>query len=165
MDFEGIKNTEFFVALGYVTIISSILTIIIMQIYKMILKKKKVLTQDIDPNKKDAILAKAGRIIALILYTMIYLGNEYYLKHVIVIDGALLTGIISGSAATLTLAKGLYTSIRQYQKKKTVFEKLDYAEEKIKELNAALSDEKNKKNNEAHVKEEKERIFIIEGKR
>ncbi len=134
MDFSGLTNYEFFVQLGYVTIISSILTMLITWIIKMILKKRKVIKEGMDPTEKDQILSKVGRIVALIIYTALYLGNEFYLKHTITLDGTLLTGLFSGATLTLTLAKGFYTMIRQYQKKKNVFEKLKYCEETIQKL-------------------------------
>lgn len=134
MNIDELSNFQFYLSLGYITIISSILTIILVQIYKILLKKKKVITPEMDSNKKDNILSRAGRIIALILYSLIYLANEYYFKHSLVINETLVIGLLSGGAATLTVAKGLYTSIRQYQKKKSVFDKLALAEEKLTKL-------------------------------
>lgn len=138
MNFEGLKNYEFFISLGYVTIIASILTMIVTQIIKVILKKRNKIYVGMDPTEKDVILSKVGRIVALIIYTGLYIGNEFYLKHAITFDGTLLTGLLSGATLTLTLAKGFYTMIRQYQKKQTVFEKLKYAEETIKKLEEPL---------------------------
>lgn len=138
MNFEGLKNYEFFISLGYVTIIASILTMIVTQIIKVILKKRKKIYVGMDPTEKDVILSRVGRIVALVIYASLYIGNEFYLKHTITFDGALLTGLLSGSTFTLTIAKGLYTMIRQYQKKQTVFEKLKYAEETIKKLEEPL---------------------------
>lgn len=151
MDFEGIKNFEFFISLGYVTITASILTMIFTQIIKMILKKRKIIYPGMEANEKDAILSKAGRIVAIILYSSLYIGNEYYLKHQIIFDGALLTGILSGGALTLTIAKGLYTTIRQYQKKSNVFERLKMAEKTIKQLNQ--SNQTNNLTDEEQTKE------------
>ncbi len=134
MDFSGLTNYEFFIQLGYVTLISSFLTLVLTELVKRILKKKNVIKDDMDPNEKDYILSKVGRIIALIIYAALYIGNEFYLKHTIVFDGTLLTGLFSGATLTLTLAKGIYTMIRQYQKKKTVFEKLKFCETTIQKL-------------------------------
>lgn len=134
MDFSGLTNYEFFIQLGYVTIISSILTMIITFIIKLILRKRKVIREEMEPTEKDYILSKVGRFVALIIYTALYIGNEFYLKHTIVFDGALLTGLFSGATLTLTLAKGFYTMIRQYQKKKSVFEKLKFCEDTIQKL-------------------------------
>ena len=126
MDFQGIKNYEFFISLGYVTIISSILTLIITQIIKIILKKKNVINEEMFASKKDIILSRIGRIVSLIIYSSIYLFNEFYLKHNIVFDETLCIGLISGSALTLTLSKGIYTMLHQYSEKKTIFEKIEY---------------------------------------
>ena len=126
MDFQGIKNYEFFISLGYVTIISSILTLIITQIIKMILKKKNVINEEMFASKKDIILSRVGRIVSLIIYSSLYLFNEFYLKHNIVFDETLCIGLISGSALTLTLSKGIYTMLHQYCEKKTLFEKIEY---------------------------------------
>lgn len=57
MDFQGIKNYKFFISLGYVTIISSILTLIVTQIIKIILKKKNVINEEMFASKKDIILS------------------------------------------------------------------------------------------------------------
>ena len=105
MDFQGIKNYKFFISLGYVTIISSILTLIITQIIKVILKKKNVINEEMFAPKKDIILSRIGRIISLIIYSSLYILNEYFLKHNIVFDETLCIGLISGSALTLTLSK------------------------------------------------------------
>lgn len=126
MDFQGIKNYEFFISLGYVTIISSVLTLIITQIIKIILKKKNVINEEMFASKKDIILSRIGRIISLIIYSSLYLFNEFYLKHNIVFDETLCIGLISGSALTLTLSKGIYTMLHQYSEKKTIFEKIEY---------------------------------------
>lgn len=58
MDFQGIKNYKFFISLGYVTIISSILTLIVTQIIKIILKKKNVINEEMFAPKKDIILSR-----------------------------------------------------------------------------------------------------------
>ena len=126
MDFQGIKNYEFFISLGYVTIISSVLTLIITQIIKIILKKKNVINEEMFASKKDIILSRVGRIVSLIIYSSLYLFNEFYLKHNIVFDETLCIGLISGSALTLTLSKGIYTMLHQYSEKKTIFEKIEY---------------------------------------
>ena len=126
MDFQGIKNYEFFISLGYVTIISSVLTLIITQIIKIILKKKNIINEEMFASKKDIILSRIGRIVSLIIYSSLYLFNEFYLKHNIVFDETLCIGLISGSALTLTLSKGIYTMLHQYSEKKTIFEKIEY---------------------------------------
>ena len=120
-----LSKYEYFVSLGYVVIIASILTMIITQIIKKILQKKKVITKDTNATKVDMILTKIGRIVALLTYTLLYLGNELILKNTIVIDKGLIAGLLSGSALTLTIAKGIYTSLHQYFKKQEVFKLLE----------------------------------------
>ena len=126
MDFQRNKNYKFFISLGYVTIISSILTLIVTQIIKIILKKKNIINEEMFASKKDIILSRIGRIVSLIIYSSLYLFNEFYLKHNIVFDETLCIGLISGSALTLTLSKGIYTMLHQYSEKKTIFEKIEY---------------------------------------
>ena len=77
-------------------------------------------------SQKDIILSRIGRIVSLIIYSSLYLFNEFYLKHNIVFDETLCIGLISGSALTLTLSKGIYTMLHQYSEKKTIFEKIEY---------------------------------------
>lgn len=129
---EELSDFKFYVSLGYVVMISSIITILAMQIYKAILKKRKLLTDDMNPDKKDNMLSKAGRISALLVYSAVYLVNEMLIKNEIMIDEALIIGLISGGTTTLVVAKGLYTSLRQKQKKKSIYEKLDDAEKQLK---------------------------------
>lgn len=156
MDFQGIKNYEFFISLGYVTIISSILTLIITQIIKEILKKKNVINEEMFASKKDIILSRIGRIISLIIYSSLYILNEYFLKHNIVFDGALITGLLSGSALTLTLSKGIYTMLHQYCEKKTLFERLEYV--------STIIDKMSETTDEDLTKEEKIENFTKENK-
>ena len=156
MDFQGIKNYEFFISLGYVTIISSFLTLIITQIIKMILKKKNVINEEMFASQKDIILSRIGRIISLIIYSSLYILNEYFLKHNIVFDGALITGLLSGSALTLTLSKGIYTMLHQYCEKKTLFERLEYV--------STIIDKMSETTDEDLTKEEKIENFTKENK-
>ena len=156
MDFQGIKNYEFFISLGYVTIISSVLTLIITQIIKIILKKKNVINEEMFASQKDIILSRIGRIISLIIYSSLYILNEYFLKHNIVFDGALITGLLSGSALTLTLSKGIYTMLHQYCEKKTLFERLEYV--------STIIDKMSETTDEDLTKEEKIENFTKENK-
>ena len=156
MDFQGIKNYKFFISLGYVTIISSILTLIVTQIIKIILKKKNVINEEMFAPKKDIILSRIGRIVSLIIYSSIYLFNEFYLKHNIVFDETLCIGLISGSALTLTLSKGIYTMLHQYCEKKTLFERLEYV--------SAIIDKMSETTDEDLTKEEKIENFAKENK-
>lgn len=134
MNFDFMKNYEFFLSLGYVTILASVVTLVITQIIKAILKKRNVIFPEMEASHRDSILSAVGRIVALIAYTGFYIGNELYLKHAITFDEELITGLLSGGALTLTISKGFYTMLHQYRNKKTVYEKLRYAEKTLKKL-------------------------------
>lgn len=133
MSFKEMKDFKFYLALGLVTLISSILTMIITQIIKMILKKKKIIYDEMEESKKDLILSRIGRVVALIVYSSLYIVKELYLKNTIIFDGSLVAGLLTGATGTLIMAKGIYTILHQWSKKNTVFERLEYAE-KIKDL-------------------------------
>lgn len=133
MSFTEMKDYKFYLTLGLLTLISSILTMIITQIIKMILKKKKIIYEEMEESKKDLILSRLGRVVALIVYSSLYIIKELYLKNTIIINGSLLAGLLTGATGTLIMAKGVYTILHQWSKKNTVFERLEYAE-KIKDL-------------------------------
>lgn len=133
MSFTEMKDYKFYLTLGLLTLISSILTMIITQIIKMILKKKKIIYEEMEESKKDLILSRLGRVVALIVYSSFYIIKELYLKNTIIINGSLLAGLLTGATGTLIMAKGIYTILHQWSKKNTVFERLEYAE-KIKDL-------------------------------
>lgn len=133
MSFTEMKDYKFYLTLGLLTLISSILTMIITQIIKMILKKKKIIYEEMEESKKDLILSRLGRVVALIVYSSLYIIKEMYLKNTIIINGSLLAGLLTGATGTLIIAKGIYTILHQWSKKNTVFERLEYAE-KIKDL-------------------------------
>lgn len=61
-----------------------------------------------------------------------YIVNEIIINKEIEINKGLITGIISGSALTITIAKGIYTMLHQWSEKKSIYERLEYAE-KVKE--------------------------------
>ena len=107
-------------------------------------------------SQKDIILSRIGRIISLIIYSSLYILNEYFLKHNIVFDGALITGLLSGSALTLTLSKGIYTMLHQYCEKKTLFERLEYV--------STIIDKMSETTDEDLTKEEKIENFTKENK-
>ena len=132
MDITFLKDYKLYIKVSYVTIIASIITIIITQIIKTILKKKKIITEETEASKKDEILSRTGRIVALIVYTIMYIVNEIIINKEIEINKGLITGIISGSALTITIAKGIYTMLHQWSEKKSIYERLEYAE-KVKE--------------------------------
>lgn len=132
MDITFLKDYKLYIKVSYVTIIASIITIIITQIIKQILKKKEVITEVKEASEKDEMLSRIGRIVALIVYTIMYIVNEIIINKEIEINKGLITGIISGSALTITIAKGIYTMLHQWSEKKSIYERLEYAE-KVKE--------------------------------
>ena len=134
MKFEDLQDFKFYLSLGFVIVVSSILTILLMEIIKLILKKKKIIGDDTDADKKDELLSKIGRFVALFIYALVYLINELLAKNTIALNESLAIGLLSGGAVTLTVAKGLYTSFRQKQKKKKVYDKLKAAEQQLAEL-------------------------------
>lgn len=109
MDLRYIKDYRIYVKVSYITILASIMTIIITQIIKTILKKKKIITEETEASKKDEILSRTGRIIALVVYTIMYLINERIINKTIKIDESLITGLITGATLTITIAKGINT--------------------------------------------------------
>ena len=58
-----------------------------------------------------------GRVVALTIYVLLYVCSELYQNHQIIIDGAMLAGIASGTTVTLSLSKAIYTWFHQKAKK------------------------------------------------
>ncbi len=132
MSFAGLEEVNFYISLGYVTLIASVLTMLIMELYKKIIKRNKTGLTEMSATEKDVKLSAVARTIALVMYSLIYLGNEFYLKHTIIIDGTLLTGLLSGATITLTTSKGIYTSIHQMTKKKKTYKELNNIARRLK---------------------------------
>jgi len=161
MDITFLKDYKLYIKVSYVTIIASIITIIITQIIKQILKKKEVITEVKEASEKDEMLSRIGRIVALIVYTIMYIVNEIIINKEIEINKGLITGIISGSALTITIAKGIYTMLHQWSEKKSIYERLEYAEKVKETLQKELEEIKENKvqnqwtltNNKKEVKE------------
>lgn len=137
------KEYEYFISLGYVVIISSILTLICSQLVKQIIIKKGIITDKTNESRKDILLSNTSRLIALITYTITYLTNELILNNKVIIDKKLLIGLITGSALTLTVSKGIYTYLHQYVKKQKTFKFLEETE-----INKWTLTSKGKKENE-----------------
>ncbi len=157
MDFSEMKDFKFYLGLGLVTILASVFTMLITQIIKVILKKKKVIYEGMEQSKKDIILSRIGRVVALLVYAGLYLGKEIYLKHTVVINESLVAGLLTGATGTLLLAKGIYTFLHQWSEKKNVFERLEYAEKivsQVSEKQEVLSTDK------VEVKEEKNKWIL-----
>ena len=76
--------------------------------------------------------------------TLYFVNEIFILKHHIQLSGSLLTSILTGIAFTLTNTKGIYTALHQMSKKKDVYEKLEYAETIIKQLDEPIDETKKK---------------------
>ena len=139
MDYSKLATFDFLFSLGYVTLGASLITMIFTEIIKIILKKAKVLTPNIDTTKKDIVLSRVGRIVALVVYACFYVVDILFIKKTrLEIDITLFTSLISGSTFTLIISKGIYTGIRQISKKKNVFDKLEVAQKTIFKLQKEL---------------------------
>ena len=115
MNFERLTEVTLYYQIGFVTVLASILTLIFTQIFKIILYKKKLL--QFNETTKDRKLSVLGRTIGLVSYSIVYLVTEFYLHHHIIIDGAFLTAIFTGTTLTLNIAKGIYSFLHQKTKK------------------------------------------------
>lgn len=145
MNFDEMKNIDFYLSIGLITVISSFITLVLTQIIKVIMKKSKVITKDMESSLVDTKLSMVGRIIASVSYVTLYFVNEIFiLKHHIQLSGSLLTSILTGIAFTLTNTKGIYTALHQMSKKKDVYEKLKYVETIIKQLDEPIDETKKK---------------------
>ena len=82
MNFDEMKNIDFYLSIGFITVISSFLTLVLTQIIKAIMKKSKAITKDMASSLVDAKLSMVGRIIASLSYVALYFINEIFiLKH------------------------------------------------------------------------------------
>ena len=72
----------------------------------------------------------------------------------LIFNAELISSLLSGSALTLCISKGIYTGIRQMEKKNTVYEKLEVAEETINKLQEEIK-ELNVETNNDELKETK----------
>ena len=115
MNFERLMGSTFYKDVGIVVTLASVVTLIVTQIIKTILLKKSKY-QKMSESEKDEKFSVLGRYVALVSYSVFYIGVEMYLHHRIIVDGALLVSMISGASLTLTTAKGIYTSLHQKTK-------------------------------------------------
>lgn len=167
MNFDFISSLEFFYSLGYITLGSSVMTLFFTFIFKRILKGMKVIKDDMNSIRKDIILSRVGRIIALISYASLYVIDAMFIKKInIVFDMELITSLVSGGSLTLIISKGIYTAIRQMEKKKSILEKFEAAELTIKELEndikeSGLVDSEKIFEKDIDNKEEKNRRIIL----
>ena len=148
METGYLKDYRFYVHVSALTLIAGILTLIITQIIKVILKKKKIIEEGMEESKKDEILSRIGRIVALVTDGGFYIGKEAYFKQSIIFDEAFIAGLLTGATLTITVAKGIYTMLHQWSQKKNIYERLEYAEEANRELNEAIGRLTNGEENE-----------------
>lgn len=134
MDFEFVKESLFIINLGIEVIGASLLTILVTQIIKIILKKQKVITSEMQEIQKDELLIKVGRITGLIVYLSVFIAKKIILKEEININEELIFSFLQGLTMTLLLAKGIYTMLHQYMNKKTVYEELKKTKEELQEV-------------------------------
>lgn len=155
---DQIKSYEFLESVGLVTACASIITLIFTGIIKLILVRTNVINKNIDPVRKDIILSRIGRVIGLCSYIVFYVIDTVYLKkEAIIFDVKLITSLLSGGSLTLVTAKGLYTMIRQSEKKNDVYTKLEKAQYTIEGLNKKIIKYEAIGNNN-HVKANNEEI-------
>ncbi|GEM_PF-4992909 len=139
MDYSRLATFDFLFSLGYVTLGASFATMVLTEIVKLIMKGTKAITPETNATKKDIVLSRVGRVIALIAYASFYVVDILLIKKgELVLDVAFFASILSGGALTLCISKGVYTGLRQMSKKRTVFDKLDVAEETIARLEAEI---------------------------
>lgn len=132
MDYSKLATFDFIFSLGYVTLAASVVTLIVTEVVKAILRGAKVLNGGTSAVRKDIVLSRAGRAVALIAYASLYVADVLLVKKgELAFDEALLASLLSGGALTLCVSKGVYTGLRQMAKRRGVFEKLEAAEEAV----------------------------------
>ena len=141
MDYSKLATFDFLFSLGYVTLGSSIATLIVVAIIKFILKGSGVLTNSMNATKKDVLLSRIGRIVALVVYAGFYIIDVLVIKESsLEVDVGLFASLLSGSTLTLCISKGFYTGLRQMSKKNNVFDKLEVAQKTIFKLQKELEE-------------------------
>lgn len=96
------SNTIF--GVGYLVLLSSILTILLVMLVKKILNKKGKLN-NLDSTQKDYVISHIGRYTALGIYTIVFLINEFVFTHSIEFNDTFLTEIVGGATIILQLQK------------------------------------------------------------
>ena len=134
MDFEFVKESLYIINLGVEVIGASLLTILLTQIIKMILKKKKVINKEMQEVEKDELLTKVGRIVGLIIYLGVFILKNIILKQEFKVNEEMIFNFVQGLTMTLILAKGIYTMLHQYMNKKSVYEELRNTKKELSEV-------------------------------
>lgn len=114
MDFSRMQDYQYFVKLGTVTVVSSLLTLLLTAIVKIVLKRKGIVYEGMDEVRKDKILSETARWVAFVCYSALYVGSQYINGKTLSFDGSFLVGILSGGALTLAVSKAVYTAVHQF---------------------------------------------------
>ena len=115
MDWSRLSNTDTFYQISGLTLLASLLSLLLTFIFKKVTKKA---WQDKSETQKDTYLRALGRYIALITYTLLYLGSDLLTYHQILFDGTFLVSLLSGVSLTISLSKAIYTWMHQKGKEK-----------------------------------------------
>ena len=70
--FDEIRTYEFVSSVGILSLVTSLMTLVLMYIIKVILRKTKVINEKSDAIKKDVMLSRIGRVICGIVYISLY---------------------------------------------------------------------------------------------
>ena len=141
---DEIKIENIISKVGINTLLTAVLTLIIMKIVKVILNKTLKIN-NMDATRKDNILSRVGRLIVIITYISVYVINVIFIEKTnININIQEILFLIRGIIYSLIITKGIYTSIRQMEKKEDVYEKLEIANSLVNELNDKLNKNNNK---------------------
>lgn len=155
MDFEFVKESLYIINLGVEVIGASLLTILLTQIIKMILKKKKVINKEMQEVEKDELLTKVGRIVGLSIYLGVFILKNIILKEEFKVNEEMIFNFVQGLTMTLILAKGIYTMLHQYMNKKSVYEELRNTKKELSEVKTWTLQNKWGKENERSKKRRK----------
>jgi len=102
------------VSIFYVPFIAAILTLIIVQIIKLFLRRNGILTEEISAVSKDSKLGLISDIVSFIMFTLIFLLDLFFIRKVtIIINEEFWIRISSGATLTWSLAKAIYTQLHQ----------------------------------------------------
>lgn len=106
---------HWFIQLGYVIVISTILAMLLVNLWKVTFLKKFLTTAS--PTDKDKVLGSTGTVTSLVVYAIVYVVNEMVLQRtfLIVVDWhTAAVAIPSGAAIVWVAAKGLYTVLHKF---------------------------------------------------
>lgn len=125
--FEVYQNLQWVFSLGYVTILSIVATIFLVNLEKATILKKML--SGATAMQKDSILGFAGTITSLIVFTVFHFGNEMIIQGKFLIDFDNVTQGISipaGAAIVWSGSKGVYTVIHKWWQRVKSGEKINW---------------------------------------